>query len=199
MELPPQNRCWPRGLSPETHFIEPAAGCVSGGDRSHIAARTCPFRSAISRGPAPDFTARGRVATGLPGFGDHRREALSCTALSSKTLSAAFHLSLPKLPARFPSRAQDQTRCRMSRLLPGTQRRRIRSAISVETDKIVAAFVSNAALRVGAWHKRPYNSLSSPFVFFSPRNFAWINMSMSPSITACTLLVSAPVLWSFTI
>ena len=61
----------------------------------------------------------------------------------------------------------------------------------------VAAFVSNAGRLPRC--KRLYNSLSSPLVFFSPRNFAWINMSMSPSITACTLLVSAPVRWSFTI
>jgi hypothetical protein len=41
---------------------------------------------------------------------------------------------------------------------------------------------------------RGYNtSLPSPLFAFSPRNFACINTSMSPSITSCTLLVSAPV------
>ena len=33
----------------------------------------------------------------------------------------------------------------------------------------------------------------SPFAAFCPRNFAWMKRSMSPSMTACTLLVSAPV------
>jgi len=41
--------------------------------------------------------------------------------------------------------------------------------------------------------------LPSPLLAFSPRSFAWINISISPSITACTLLVSAPVRWSLTI
>src|SRR5713226_2456843 len=29
----------------------------------------------------------------------------------------------------------------------------------------------------GAWHKRLYKSKLSPFMFFSPRNFAWMNLS----------------------
>ena len=46
---------------------------------------------------------------------------------------------------------------------------------------------------------RRYRSSFSPLAAFCPRSFAWINMSILPSITSCTLLVSAPVRWSFTI
>jgi len=59
--------------------------------------------------------------------------------------------------------------------------------------KVVAAFVSKRRnKRTGAWHKLLYNS-SLPFAAFCPRNFAWMKMSILPSITSCTLLVSAPV------
>ncbi len=49
------------------------------------------------------------------GRADHRQKLIS---LSGKELCAALHLSLPELPARFPSRTQDQTHSRLSRLLP---------------------------------------------------------------------------------
>ena len=84
------------------------------------------------------------MATGLPGLGNPGRKALPYVAFSSTALCAAFHLSLPKLPARFPSRPKDQTRCGMSRVLPGPQRRSIRRTLSIETPQLVAAFVSNA-------------------------------------------------------
>ena len=144
MELPPENRSRPRGLSPENYFAEPASCRASRGDQSYVAARISPFSGAISFRAAADFTARSRMATGLPGLGNPGRKALPYPALSSAALCAAFHLSLPKLPARFPSRAKDQTPCGMSRVLPGPQRRSIRRTLSIETPQIVAAFVSNS-------------------------------------------------------
>ena len=59
-----------------------------------------------------------RVAAGLSRFGNRGRETLSYVAISGEALYAAFHLPLPELPARFPSRAQDQTHSRLSGLLP---------------------------------------------------------------------------------
>ena len=79
---------------------------------AHILAQ---FRQKTS---AADFTARTRVAAGLSRFGNRRREALSYVAVSGEALCAAFHLPLPELPARFPSRTQDQTHSRLSGLLP---------------------------------------------------------------------------------
>ena len=118
MEFPSQNRRRPRRSSPETDFTESAAGGASRGDRPHAATRTCSYPRAISRRAATDFTARIRVAAGLSRFGNRRREALSYVAVSGKAFCAAFHLPLPELPARFPSRTQDQTHSRLSRLLP---------------------------------------------------------------------------------
>lgn len=54
--------------------------------------------------PATDFTAWSRMATGLPRPCNRRRKALSYAAVFSKALCAAFHVSLSKLPPRFPSR-----------------------------------------------------------------------------------------------
>ena len=89
------------------------------GNRSHAASRACSYPRAISRKKsATDFTARTRVAAGLSRFGNRRREALSYVAVSGEALCAAFHLPLPELPARFPSRTQDQTHSRLSGLLP---------------------------------------------------------------------------------
>jgi hypothetical protein len=161
----------------------------------------------------------------LSRFGNRGRKALSYVAVPSEALCAAFHLPLPELSARFPSRTQDQAHSRMSRLLPGAQRRRVRPAVSSEAGSFVAAFDSLApALSPGGLpvhvarvpaaplcqtpgarlgecpvKDRRYSSSGLVFSAFSPRNFAWINMSISPSITACTLLVSAPVRWSLTI
>ncbi len=139
MEFPPQNSRGPRGLSPETHFLEPAAGCTSGGDRAHITSRTRSHPRTISRRPAANFAARGRVATGLPGLGNHWREALSYAAVSSEATCAALHLSLSKLSPQFSSRAQNQTGGGMFRMLPRTQRRRIRRAISAAPSKVARA------------------------------------------------------------
>jgi hypothetical protein len=47
--------------------------------------------------------------------------------------------------------------------------------------------------------KRRYTSSFSPFAAFCPRNFAWMKLSILPSMTSWTLLVSVPVRWSFTI
>src|ERR1041384_259485 len=52
---------------------------------------------------------------------------------------------------------------------------------------------TNSSLPTSAVGDRRYSSSVLPFSAFCPRNFAWINMSMSPSITACTLLVFAPL------
>src|SRR5712692_4935150 len=123
MEFPSQNRCRTSRLSSETHISEPAAYRTSRGNRSHAAPRTRSYPRAISRKkPAADFTARTRVATGLPRFGNRRREALSYVAVSSHALCAAFHIPLPELPAQFSSLTQDQTHSRLSRLLPRAQR-----------------------------------------------------------------------------
>ena len=56
-----------------------------------------------------------------------------------KELCAAFNLLLPELPARFPSRTQDQTHSRLSRLLPCAQPRRVRCPVSVEAVKVARA------------------------------------------------------------
>ena len=187
MEFPAENSRGPRGLSPETHFIKPAADCVSGGDRAHVTARTRSHPGTISRRSATHFAARRRVATGLPRLGNHWRKALSYAAVSSKASCAAFHLSLSKLPPRFSSCAQDQTGGGMFRMLPRTQRRRIRRAVSAAPGKVAQAssLVTDTTSKAGG--------MRYSFSAFCPRNLAWINMSISPSITACTLLVSAPV------
>ena len=186
MEPAPENDRRASGLPPETHFSESAACRVSRRNRSHAAARACTYPRAISSRQATDFTAWSRVATGLLRSCDRWGKALSFAPVSSNALRTAFHLSLSTVPARFSARAQDQAHGGMSRLLPRAQRRPIRCAVSVEAREIVAAVCYRP---IGA----PYSSSGFPFSAFSPRNLAWIKMSISPSITACTLLVSAPV------
>src|SRR5437660_10858863 len=87
------------------------------------------------------------MATGLLRSCDRWRKTLSFAPFSSKALRAAFHLSLSKLPARFSSRAQDQTHGGMPRLLPCAQQRRIRCTISVEAADNVAALSEHRAIR----------------------------------------------------
>src|SRR5262245_44874166 len=64
-------------------------------------------------------------------------------AISCEAPHAAFHLSLPELPPRFPSRTQAQTHGRVFGLLPRAQRRPVRCTFSAEAAGRLAAFVSN--------------------------------------------------------
>src|SRR5437763_2436720 len=87
--------------------------------------------SPVSRWPTEDSATRRRVAAGLCGLGDRRRKALSQSAVSCANLRHAVRLSLSELSSRVPAGPPCAPRGRLSCLLPQTQRRRVRSAISV--------------------------------------------------------------------
>ena len=150
MELASENHRRTSRLSPQTHFSESPACGASRGNRSHAPARACSYPRAISSRPAADFTARARVAAGLSRFRNRRREALSYVAVSSEASCPTFHLSLPELPARFSSRAQDQALGGMPRLLPRTQRRSIRCPFSSKTAEIIAALCQTPGARAAS-------------------------------------------------
>src|ERR1041384_8504090 len=96
---------------------------------------------------APKRAARTGRATSVSRVRNRGRSALSQSAVRDEKFFAALRLHLPELQREISARPPNSPRHRVSRLLPKTQRRRFRSAVSAKThDEVVAVFVSKTEL-----------------------------------------------------
>ncbi len=117
----------------KVNFIKPATDrSQPGGDRSHTSTRARAFARTISSWTETNRSPRQRMARSLQRSRHRRRSALSQSPVRDESLRGSIRLPLPELPAGISAGASHSPRDCLSRVLPKTQRRRFRSAVSIE-------------------------------------------------------------------